>query len=72
MYKIIQENSNIYIRDAVDIVPQSHEHFTRNRDRLRTPFPRVDAIRYNFEYQFISVWDDIPEYIRISSSLKTF
>ena len=72
MFKIIQQNSNEYIRDAVNLIPASHNYHTRNRDRLRTPFPRVEAVRFNFEYQFIEIWENIPISIRNSISLKTF
>ena len=72
MYRIIRENSNSFISDAVPIAYPQHYHNTRNRNLIVTPFPRVDAIRFNFQYQFISVWNEIPTNIQEAGSLRSF
>ena len=72
MFKIINENSNPFIQNAIDLRYPSHGYDTRNRNQLQTPFPRVDAIRYNFQYQFVDLWNQIPYNIRESGSLRLF
>ena len=42
----------------------SHNYNTRNNTDMLLPYPRVEAIRMNFRYQFVKVWRRIPEYIK--------
>ena len=72
MFKLIRGDSNISIRNAIEITYPQHRYETRNSNQLVTPFPRVDAIRYNFQYQFIRIWNEIPENIRYARSLNIF
>ena len=72
MYKIISDNSNPFIRDAIPIASPTHLYSTRNRNRFLTPFPRVDAVRFNFQYQFLTIWNEIPTRIHEARNLKIF
>ena len=72
MFKIVNENSNPYLQNSIEISYPSHRYNTRNRNQLLTPFPRVDAIRYNFQYQFIDIWNQVPDSIKESGSLRAF
>ena len=49
-----------------------HSHLTRSSGSLLTPFPRVEAIRMSYKYQFVQIWNEIPSTIRESRSLKLF
>ena len=49
-----------------------HDHFTRYHNEPRLPLPRVQAIRINFQYQFISIWNCLPDDIKNSDSLRIF
>ena len=72
MYKIEALNSNLYVSSTLPLEIAEHDYETRGRDEYRTPFPRVDAIRRNYKYQFLDIWRQIPNYIRESTSLKQF
>ena len=72
MYKILVTNSNPHLQNSIDVQYPAHSYDTRNANRILTPFPRVDAMRYNFNYQFINIWNTIPISIRESASLKIF
>ena len=49
-----------------------HSHFTRNRDSLVTPFPRVDNVKINYKYQCISIWNALPNHVKSETSLSKF
>ena len=72
MYKMVNLNINEEISETLSLETPDHHYNTRNRNNLRTPFPRVEAIRRNYQYQFVSVWNGIPNEIKESASLKIF
>ena len=40
------------LEKALSLGYPSHSHDTRHRDRIELPFPRIESIRMNFQYQF--------------------
>ena len=44
--------------------PSQNYIITRNSNGMLLPFPRVEALRMNFKYQFVKVWLEASEYIK--------
>ena len=72
MYKIMQQRNGNFSSPIIDINYRQHNYSTRNSDEIALPFPRVDAIKFNYEYQFIQIWNSLPARIKQAPSLKTF
>ena len=72
MYKICNTNSVPTLKNALDLHFPDHGYSTRGSNTLVVPFPRVESIKINFKYQFLKVWNDVPENIRASISLAIF
>ena len=72
MYKLLNMNRNEHVKKLVEIKRPTHGYPTSSGSRLIPPFPRVESIKMNFEYQFISNWNSIPQEIAESSSLSVF
>ena len=72
MFKIINLNQNDCIRDTIDLHVASHTYSTRARGELLLPFPRVNAIKISHKSQFITVWNEIPDHVKQSPSLRIF
>ena len=49
----------------------NHTYETRRRD-LILPFPNVEAVRSNFKYQFLKIWNEIPNNIKSLESHDRF
>ena len=74
MFKIINFGKYETLHDKLDILHPEHGHLTRSRDneQLLVPFPRVDAIKINFQYQFISIWNSIPINLKTLPTVNSF
>ena len=72
MYKICNTNSVPTLKNALDLHFPDHDYSTRGSNTLVVPFPRVESIRINFKYQFVKVWNDVPENIKASESIAIF
>lgn len=72
MFKIIHLNDMPFLLEEIHDLLLTHNYPTRGRTRLQPPFPRVNAIKYNFLYQAIINWNTIPENIKNSQSLPIF
>ena len=72
MFKILHLNDMPFLLNEIHDLLLSHNYPTRGRSRLQTPFPRVNAIKFNFLYQAITNWNTIPEIIKSSNSLPIF
>ena len=57
---------------SLDLRIENHGHNTRSQQSYELPFPRVDAIRYSYKYQFIKIWNDIPQNIKGSNTVRRF
>ena len=71
MYRVIVEGGNAVVADTISLQTATHPYDTRQRNDLRTPYPRVEAIRKCYKSQFIKIWNEIPN-IKISNSLRVF
>ena len=72
MFKLKSGASNQSVSQSHTFNYPSHLYETRSRNLLIPPFPRVDAIRINFEYQFCRVWNEIPDNIKEAKSASLF
>ena len=72
MYKIVQLDINETVGDTMVLSEAPHNYNTRNRHNLRPPYPRTDTILYSYKYEFISIWNSVPDAIKIATSLKIF
>ena len=72
MYKIINLNSCPSLQNNITLREPEHNHFTRNRNNLVTPFPRVDNVKINYKYQCISIWNALPNHVKSEASLSKF
>ena len=72
MFKAINLNESHTVSNILNLVTAPHDYETRGRNDYRTPFPRVEAVRRSYKYQFVCIWNDLPEEIKSSSSLSIF
>ena len=72
MYKILKMNLFPTLQLNLDIQTAVHSYDTRHRDDFILPFPRVDALKINFKYQYVKIWNMIPENIKSCNSLGRF
>ena len=72
MFRMIQLDEFPSLLQNLNLTYPDHGYATRNRDPVITPFPRIEAIRMNFKYQFANIWNQVPDEIKISPSLKSF
>ena len=72
MFKILHMNDMPFLLQEIHDLLIYHSYPTRTRNHLHPPFPRVDAIKFNFLYQGITNWNIIPVNIRYSQSLSIF
>ena len=72
MYKVLFLNDCPTIRNNLRISYPNHNYSTRTRHNLLLPFPRVETIRINFQYQFVNIWNSIPENLKVINSIKVF
>ena len=64
MLKVFKSNSYEAVSNRLNIRRPQHQYNTGNRDRLITPFSRVNAIKFNFQYQFTNIWNKVKDEIK--------
>ena len=74
MFRILNHGEFPQLKDQLNIQFPNHDHGTRSmlREELVVPFPRVEAIRINYGYQFINIWNSIPLHLKSVTNLKSF
>ena len=72
MYRVVVLDEIQSLRNNLHLVQPTHSYGTRNSNNLELPFPRVEAIRMNFRYQFVNIWNSIPTEIKASPTSKAF
>ena len=72
MYKVVRMNACPTLQLNLDLRYPQHDYGTRNRNNPIVPFPRVDSIKINFQYQCTKIWSELPPDIRDSNSLGVF
>ena len=70
MFKVFKSNSWEAVGNHLNIRRPQHQYNTGNRDWLITPFPRVNAITFNFQYQFTNIWNKVKDEIKNSRHSK--
>ena len=65
---------NLYpsLQVNLDLEYPDHDHNTRAGNDPRIPFPRVSALRINFKYQCVKIWNELPHYIKEARNLGHF
>ena len=72
MFKIVRQNTNEVVAETMTIDAAPHNYETRGRENIRTPFPRTNGVKHSYKYQFINEWNQIPNDLKYSPSLKIF
>ena len=72
MFKALKLNKNPVVASSIECNFPEHNYATRNRDRMIVPFPRIGAIKMNFKFTFVSIWNSIDSDIRESRTLRIF
>ena len=72
MFRVIKLGEFPSLDRSLNLNYPNHQYETRQSDALITPFPRIECIRMNYKYQFCSIWNDVPLYIKESPSLSIF
>ena len=72
MYRVIEQRECPTVEACLDLIYPSHEYNTRNSGNIVPPFPRVESMRSNFEFQFVAIWNSVPEYIKKSPNIRKF
>ena len=72
MYRLINHNFSASLGEYLDLHSASHNINTRQRNDFIVPFSSVDDIRLNFKYQFITIWNSVPHYIKVSKTISQF
>ena len=72
MFRVVVLDECPTVRRNLSLDYPDHQYSTRTSNDLILPFPRVEALRMNFQYQFVDVWNSIPDHIKEAVNLKTF
>ena len=72
MYNVMKHGKFPTLRSILDISYPNHEFSTRSRNDLILPFPRIEAVKMNFKYQFMKVWSELPANIKSQRTLRCF
>ena len=72
MYSVLDDNEQHFLTNHLRLCRATHSYPTSSRDLYIEPFPRVDCIRINYKYQFIKIWNSIPNYIKRNNSVSKF
>ena len=59
MFKFLMQNDRT-LSNNINVTYPSHLYSTRSSNMLIPSFPRVAAIRINFEHQFVVIWNSLP------------
>ena len=72
VYRVLNREEFPCLREQLELRYPDHDHNTRSTENedLVVPFPRVEAVKLNFEYQFPNTWNEIPRDLKNVSSLK--
>lgn len=70
VYKIFVMNKYPILKELLTESCIQTVHETRQCDQLRPSIPRINVIKFSFKYQFIQVWNNIPQNIRRAKSLN--
>ena len=72
MYKILNCDYLPFVYDLIAGLSAHHNHNTRFGNNIRNIVPRNKAIKYNFIYQSIKCWNNVPVNIRCLATFNNF
>ena len=72
MFKLIKLDSCPSLRNCISLNYPSHSYSTRQRDQAQLPFPYIRALRISYNYQFIQIWNSLPNSARNCDRLSIF
>ena len=73
MHKMVHGGEHAALKNSLNLALPDHGYETRTASTsLVLPFPRVEAVRMNYTYQFINVWNGISTSIREETRVKCF
>lgn len=72
MFKMLKKN--MYPSLLLYIAPNvaDHGYYTRQNNQYVLPLPIVENVRASFKYQFLNIWNNIPENIKSENSYGIF
>ena len=72
IYKILALETNDDVGSLMTFERINHQYPTSSVGQLRIPFPRVESVKFNFEFQLKTIWNSIPILIKKSNSVNIF
>ena len=72
MFKVIKMNIYPNLQCDLDLRIRDHCYGTRGNGVYAVPFPRVENIRINYKYEFITAWNQLPVELRNVDILSLF
>ena len=72
MYRVLILNELPTLRENLELEFPQHEYNTRSNTLLITPFPRVEVVRMSYSYQFVRIWNEIPDFLKAADTLRKF
>ena len=72
MYRVLILNELPTLRENLELEIPQHEYNTRSNTLLITPFPRVEVVRMSYSYQFVRIWNEIPDFLKAADTLRKF
>ena len=70
MFKVTKMNISPSLQSDLNLQTREHPHNTRGNGFYAVPFPRVENIRINYKYQFVTIWNNLPAVIKDISRLS--
>ena len=70
MYDVLQTNSLPFLRDKFYDLVSSHRYSARNDNNFKLPFPSSRAVKLNYIYKAISIWNELDGDLRNATSPK--
>ena len=72
MFKILNFNLYPTLQNCLTLRTLNHSYSTRNIDKFVIPFPRVNCIKTSYKYQFVSIYNELSEYVKSSNTVQNF
>ena len=72
MFKVIKINICPNLQSDLDLRIRDHCYGTRGNGVYAVPFPRVENIRINYKYQFVTAWNQLPVELKNIDKLSLF
>ena len=72
MYNIVQSCEEECKWNSLPVTLLSHRYSTRNKNLYKFTFPRVNVTRRKFHWQFMNVWNDLPDQLNSARTVKCF